>query len=381
MILRSRLHRSIPSLALAAMMPFMVATSGQAAEVAGTPQTTKPKVSTTKAPVKAQVKSRTTTRTSARTRAARARAAAQARAAAAARVLREANTPKYKKDAQGNIIPDVRAAAAIVFNPQTNEVLWEANSHDRRSIASLTKLMTAVTFIVDEPDLDRVVVVTSADTRAANVTYLRAGESLKLRDVLHLTLIASDNAAARVLARTSEGGTPAFIARMNEMASQLGLTNSHYEDPSGLDARNVSSAYDISHLIAFASTSTQLTSVMQKANYDVHTSRRNLNIKSTNKLLNTGLDILAGKTGFIRAAGYCFATLMQVPQGSQVAVVVLGAANSAIRFAEARHLFNWVVGRSNGLVGGGEAEEDQELDSWTVGHTNGLVGGDELVER
>jgi D-alanyl-D-alanine endopeptidase (penicillin-binding protein 7) len=302
----------------------------------------------------APAKPRATTRTSARTRAARARAAAQARAAAAARAQREADTPRYKKDAQGNTIPDIRAAAAIVFNPQTNEVLWEANSHDQRSIASLTKLMTGVTFIVDDPDLDRVVTVTSADTRGANITYLRPGETLKLRDVLHLTLIASDNAAARVLARTSEGGTPAFVGRMNDMARQLGLTNSHYSDPSGLDARNVSSAYDLSHLIAFASTSTQLTTVMRKASYDVHTSRRDVTVRSTNKLLGTGMDVLAGKTGFIRAAGYCFATLLQVPQGSQVAVVVLGAANSAIRFAEAKHLFNWVVGRTNPVAGGGD---------------------------
>jgi len=280
-----------------------------------------------------------------------------ARAAAAARAQREADTPRYKKDALGNIVPDVRAAAAIVFNPQTNEVLWEANSHDQRSIASLTKLMTAVTFIADDPDLDRSVAVTTADVRGANITHLRAGESLKLRDVLHLTLIASDNAAARVLARTSEGGTPAFVSRMNEMASQLGLTNSHYSDPSGLDPRNVSSAYDLSHLIAFVSTNAQLTSVMQKALYAVHTNRREVNIRSTNKLLGTGMDILAGKTGFIQKAGYCFATLMQIPQGSQIAVVVLGAANSSIRFAEARHLFNWVVGRTNGLVGGDELVE------------------------
>lgn len=300
---------------------------------------------------------KTTTRTSAKTRAARARAAAQARAAAAARAQREADTPRYKKDSLGNIVPDVRAAAAIVFNPQTNEVLWEENSHEQRSIASLTKLMTGLTFLADEPDLDRTITVTSADVRGANVTYLRSGEMLKLRDALHLTLIASDNAAARALARTSEGGTPAFVGRMNEMARQLGLTNTSYADPSGLDARNVSSAYDLSHLIAFASASPQLANVMQKPGYDVRTSRRAVTIRSTNKLLGTGMDILAGKTGFIRKAGYCFATLMQIPQGSQIAVVVLGAANSSIRFAEARHLFNWVVGRTSGLVGGDELVE------------------------
>jgi D-alanyl-D-alanine endopeptidase (penicillin-binding protein 7) len=312
-----------------------------------------------KAPApRTQAPAKTTTRTAA----ARARAAARAKAAAAARAQRErtqreANTPRYKKDALGNIVPDVRAAAAIVFNPQTNEVLWEENSHDQRSIASLTKLMTAVTFIADDPDLDRRVTVTSADTRAANVTYLRAGEVLPLRDVLHLTLIASDNAAARVLARTSEGGSAAFVGRMNDMARQLGLTNSQYADPSGLDARNVSSAYDVSHLIAFASANPDLASVMRKSDYEVRTSRRTVSIHSTNKLLGTGMDIVGGKTGFISKAGYCLATLLQIPRGSQVAVVVLGAANSTIRFAEVRHLFNWVVGRTNGLVGGDELVE------------------------
>lgn len=353
MSLRGRLNRTFPTVVLVAMVCGLTAGNAQALTSAATSQA-KPAPPKSRATV---TQPKTTTRTSAKTRAARARAAAQARAAAAARAQREADTPRYKKDALGNIIPDVRAAAAIVFNPQTNEVLWEENSHEQRSIASLTKLMTGLTFLADEPDLDRTITVTTADVRGANVTYLRSGEMLKLRDVLHLTLIASDNAAARALARTSEGGTPAFIGRMNDMARQLGLTNTSYSDPSGLDARNVSSAYDLSHLIAFASASPQLAAVMQKSGYDVHTSRRAVTIRSTNKLLGTGMDILAGKTGFIRKAGYCFATLMQIPQGSQIAVVVLGAANSSIRFAEARHLFNWVVGRTSGLVGGDELVE------------------------
>lgn len=312
------------------------------------------------------VKKATTVKKSTMTRSAAARArasaAARARASAAARravavaraqrAQREAETPKFKTDLLGNLIPDVRAAAAIVFNPQTNEVLWEENSHDARSIASLTKLMTAVTFIADGPDLDRHVTVVAADTRAASVTYLRAGEIVSLRDVLHLTLIASDNAAARVLARTSEGGSVAFVRRMNEMGKQLGFTSANFADPSGLDARNVASAYDISHLIAYASADEQLAPVMRKATYEAHTSRRNVTVRSTNRLLVQGMDVVGGKTGFINKAGYCLATMLQMPQGSQVAVVVLGAANSTLRFAEVRHLFNWVVGRTAGVDGG-----------------------------
>ena len=95
---------------------------------------------------------------------------------------------------------------------------------------------------------------------------------------------------------------------------------------------------------------------MRTPEYEVQTSQRAIHVHSTNRLLGTDVDVVGGKTGFISKAGYCLATLLQVPQGPQVAVVVLGAANSTARFWEARHLFNWVVGRSQGLVGGDEAE-------------------------
>lgn len=304
------------------------------------------------APGESQTKSSTTK--ASRTSLARSAAAARARRAAAARrvreaQLREAATPRFKTDELGNLIPDVRAAAAIIYNPETGDVLYEANSHDQRSIASLTKIMTAVTFVADDPDLNQRVAITRADTSRASVTHIRAGETITYRDLLHLTLIASDNAAARVLARTSEGGTAAFVGRMNQMASNLGLANSHYADPSGLDARNVSSAYDLSHLIAFATSDERLGPIMRTTGFTVHTNRRTFDIHNTNKLLGSDVDVVAGKTGFIRKAGYCLATLMQGPQGAQVAVVVLGAANSALRFAEARHLFNWALSHTQGM--------------------------------
>jgi serine-type D-Ala-D-Ala endopeptidase (penicillin-binding protein 7) len=294
----------------------------------------------------------TRTRSSVALARSRAAAAARARQAAYQRQLTEAQTARFKRDLLGNLIPDVRAAAAVIYDPQTGTMLYGENAHDQRSIASLTKLMTAVTFIADGPDLTQRVAVTRADMRGASVTYIRAGEAVSYSDLLHLTLIASDNAAARVLARTSEGGTAAFVTRMNEMATELGLTNTHYTDPSGLEAANVSSAYDISHLIAFAAADEQLGPIMRTAEYQMRTSQRPITVRSTNKLLGTGIDVLGGKTGFISKAGYCLATLLRIPQGPQVAVVVLGATNSTSRFWEARHLFNWIVGRSQGLVGG-----------------------------
>ena len=287
-----------------------------------------------------------------RTSLARAAAAARARRAAAARAQQEAMTAHFRRDGVGNLVPDVRAAAAIVYDPKTLEILWEENSRDQRSIASLTKIMTAVTFVADDPDLGQRVTVTSADTRAASVTYLRTGDTLSYQDLLHLTLIASDNAAARVLARTSEGGTAGFVSRMNDMAKALGLVTTHYEEPSGLNSQNVSSAYDMSQLIAFAANDVRLGPIMRTTQYETLSGARPIKIHSTNKLLGTDVDVRGGKTGFISKAGYCLATLLQVPQGSPVAVVVLGASSSTMRFWEARHLFNWVVGRAQGIVGG-----------------------------
>lgn len=262
-----------------------------------------------------------------------------------------AATPRFKRDLLGNQIPDLRAAAGIVFNPQTNEVLWGENQHVQRPIASLTKLMTVLTFMAGDPDLGETVTVKRADIRNASVTYLRTGDVISFRELLHLTLIASDNAAARVLARTSEGGAAGFVDRMNAMAAHLGLTSSHFEDPSGLDARDVSSAYDVSQMISLVTSHEVLGPITHLARYEVRTSKRRIAIKSTNRLLDTVADIVGGKTGFISKAGYCLATLFQDPQGAQLAVVVLGAASSTTRFWEARHLINWVVGRGQGPVG------------------------------
>ena len=129
---------------------------------------------------------------------------ARARAASQARALREAQEPRYKLDANGALVPDVRAEAAIIYDSATGQVLWELNSQNQRSIASITKVMTAAVFMEDSPDLSDVVTVDRSDVRAASTTYLRAGYQVTKGDLLHLTLIASDNAAARGLARVSK---------------------------------------------------------------------------------------------------------------------------------------------------------------------------------
>src|SRR5262249_53600896 len=248
-------------------------------------------------------------------------------------------------------VPDIRAEAAIIYDPVTHQVIWEENSNATRSIASITKVMTAVVFLEHAIDLSQEYEVESVDTRAASTTYLRARERVTPNTLLHLLLIGSDNAAARMLARISPFGTQGFIDQMNAKAKELHLDATHYADPSGLDAANVSSAFDMAQLISFAASDERISSIMRMSEDTVMTSRRAITVHSTNKLLAGGdVPVRGGKTGFIRQAGYCLATLLQMPQGDPMAVVVLGARSNAGRFVETKHLFDWISDRTKALL-------------------------------
>jgi D-alanyl-D-alanine endopeptidase (penicillin-binding protein 7) len=195
------------------------------------------------------------------------------------------------------------------------------------------------------------VTVEKSDVYAASTTYLRANDRLTLDNVLHLTLIASDNAAARVLARVSHGGTAAIVERMNQKALELGLESTSFADPSGLNPDNISSAYDLSRLISFAAADDRIAPIMRTAEYKISTNRRSFTIHSTNRLVRVGdVDVMGGKTGFISKAGYCLASLLRLPQGNPVAVVVLGASSNNGRFWETRHLFNWLSEKASDLL-------------------------------
>ena len=274
---------------------------------------------------------------------------ARARAATMQREMAEAVVPRFKVDAAGDLVPDLRAAAAIIYNPATNQVLWEENSQAPRSIASITKVMTATVFLENNPDLTQPVTVARGDVYQASTTHLRANDKVTADDLLHLLLIASDNAAARALARISPYGSDGFVRRMNEKAAELGLENTHYADPSGLLSDNESTAYDMARLITHASGDERISSVMRMPEYTVYTANHKaITFHSTNHLLGrSDVDVRAGKTGFIGRSGYCLATLLRLPDtNDQVAVVVLGAKSNAGRFLETRNLFNWLSSKA-----------------------------------
>jgi D-alanyl-D-alanine endopeptidase (penicillin-binding protein 7) len=330
-----------------------------AATTASAPQrarSTRPPVSQTKAPtVKKTSAKPTRTKRSYSASASRARRAriARARAEVRAREAREVQTPRFRIDDLGQEVPDVRAEAAIIYNPETNQVLWESNAQDQRSIASITKVMTALVFLESGLPVTTPVSVVRSDVYRASTTYIRSGYQVTADDLMNLLLIGSDNAAARALARISPYGSAGFVDQMNQKATALGLTQTHYADPSGLLAANVSSAYDMARLIAFAAADERIGAIMRRATHTVQAGKRTINVSSTNHLVRSGeFDVLGGKTGFISRSGYCIATLLRLPQtGQQVAVVVLGAKSNQGRFWETRHLFNWMSSHAQKLLG------------------------------
>lgn len=324
-----------------------------------------------KKPTRSSARRATTTRRSTATRARTTRysasksrqrrlAMARARQLAYARQLAVIQTPQFKTGADGQLIPDVRAGAAIIYNPATHEVLYESNAQTPRSIASITKVMTAVAFLENEVDLTREVTIHPDDLRGASTTYLRRNDRATIQQLLHLLLIGSDNVAARTLARASLYGPLGFVERMNQKAAELGLSTTRYFDPSGLYADNMSSAFDMARLISFAAGDERIASIMRMKDYTFTAPTRTVTLHNTNHLVGSDVDVRGGKTGFISKSGYCLATLLRLPQGDQVAVVVLGAKSNPARFWETRHLVNWLARKTPGLLATQTPDQQQD---------------------
>jgi D-alanyl-D-alanine endopeptidase (penicillin-binding protein 7) len=241
--------------------------------------------------------------------------------------------------------PKIRSESAVVVDLADGRVLLKKNEDVVRSIASLTKLATALVFLSVGPDLSRVVTIEKADREGAGRSRLYSGSQVTLNDVLHLALICSDNVAARVLAR-SAGMTPErFVGRMNAMALELNLAHTHFSDPTGLDPANVSTAADCAVMLKTALDHSLIARIMAMKNYSFKplNKKRVYTVNNTNRLLFGRADILGGKTGYICESGYCLA-LCATQNGRRLAAVILGAPTSGTRFRDATRLLTSIPG-------------------------------------
>ncbi|UVE17846.1 D-alanyl-D-alanine endopeptidase [Pseudomonas sp. LS44] len=238
------------------------------------------------------------------------------------------------------------SGSALLVDMSTNQVLYSSNPELVVPIASVTKLMTAMVALDAKLPLDQQLPIVIKDVPEMRGVYsrVRIGSQISRRDMLLLALMSSENRAAASLAHHYPGGVPAFVAAMNAKARALGMTRTHYVEPTGLSERNVSNASDLVKLLKASqrypllgqfSTTTEKTASFHKPNYT-------LGFRNTNRLVyKAGWSIQLTKTGFTDEAGHCL-VMRTMMNGKPVAFVVLDAFGKYTHMADANRLKKWL---------------------------------------
>lgn len=222
-----------------------------------------------------------------------------------------------------------------LYNETTEQSIVVTNDK-QRPIASLTKLMTAMVAIDLPMNLNTQYRLSNkAGSRLPSKTYTK-------RELLTALLVRSDNAAAETLAENYPGGRKEFIKMMNSKAKRLGMNNTWFVDPTGLDSGNVSTVEDVSLMISKASKYEFITenSVKKEASFDIPKKNKTKTVTLTNtnrSLLYEFDNITTSKTGFTNAAGFCLALTVQKNDQKYI-VVILGAKNPSQRADIAKEL-------------------------------------------
>lgn len=236
---------------------------------------------------------------------------------------------------------NLSAASAIVMDEATGEILYAKNADSVRSIASMTKVATTWLALIYADDWDQVVTYNEAWSREGAALRVVHGETLTLEDILYTTLIGSANNTAVALANIFTD-QETFVGQMNALADNLGLVSTHFIEPSGLDAGNVSTAYEYALLSKAAFENFEMLTLATTKTYSFNSSVTGThNIKTTNSLLHSDLYLTGGKTGYTDEAGHCLMIQAKNDQGHQIIVVVMGEPTSSDRFTDTYALAQW----------------------------------------
>lgn len=252
----------------------------------------------------------------------------------------------------GSLGVEVTAQSYIVVEPKSGAVLYEKNADAPRSIASITKLMTVLVFLQNNPGWDKQITMSPEDYQPGAVPVLLIGDKITVKDLFYATLVASSNEAAAALAR-STGLTPAdFALQMNQYAQLLDMSQSNFVEPTGLSSGNQASAGDIVRLISVAFSHAEVRKAGATKSYSAVVLNKEKTVRkmtSTDKILTESFGnnentykIEAGKTGYTDAAGYCFASSVRDSQNRQLLIAVLGSSTTYDRFTDTKALAYWV---------------------------------------
>ncbi len=242
----------------------------------------------------------------------------------------------------------ISAKAYVVVNTETGQILAAKNENMARVPASLTKLMTALVVLDTKPKLNKVVAITAGDQTAGACASggacikAKAGVKFTVDGLFHAALIPSANNAANALAKSTGLTMEKFVEKMNQKAQDLGAVNTKFNEPTGMDSGNVTTASDCAKIVTAAFNNTYLKNIASKEKYTLRSSnnaRYTQVIKNTDKLLaDADIKIIGAKTGYLDESQYNFASMARYKNGPKLAIVVLGEDHLYSAFAETKLL-------------------------------------------
>ncbi|MHB8816779.1 MAG: D-alanyl-D-alanine endopeptidase [Steroidobacteraceae bacterium] len=239
--------------------------------------------------------------------------------------------------------PNLRSSEALVLDVTDHKVLYARKPDDRVPIASITKLMTTLVVAEASQPLDEQLQVTSADRAIGIGAYSRlaVGTRLTRAQLFHLALMASENRAAHALARNYPGGLAACIRAMNAKARALGMTHTHFIEPTGLSSEDTSTPDDLAKLVMAASASPVIRRYSTSRGFTIRSGRRMVAYHNTDALVDRrSWHIVVQKTGFTNAAGHCL-VMQAVIDHRTVVMVLLNSWGKYTRVADARRVRQW----------------------------------------
>ncbi len=242
---------------------------------------------------------------------------------------------------------EVTAKSAAVFDVVSGQMLFEKDADAVLPVASITKLVTAMTFLDMHSRLDEEVEVLPEDEDEDSKNAIEDHEKMTNGDLLQALLVGSVNKAANTMARVS-GGKEAFVKAMNAKARSLNGRSALFVDPSGIHADNRASAREVAFFLRAALAYPEIREISGKGKIFLtgRASGRTYEFPSTDLLLSSYLNrdpyrILVGKTGSLPQAGFCLALATRFEQQHDVIAVALGSENHFARFQDVKALTTW----------------------------------------
>lgn len=239
-------------------------------------------------------------------------------------------------------IPETNSRSCVVIDRNTNTILYGKNENTQRKMASTTKIMTA-TIIIENCNLNETIEISkkAAGTGGSRLG-LKTGDKITIKDLLYGLMLRSGNDAAVALAEYAGGDINGFAELMNKKAYELGLTNTHFQTPHGLDSdEHYTTAYELALLSNYALNNTTFAQIVGTKNYTITINGYPKNLSNTNELLGNLDGVYGIKTGFTNGANRCLVSACK-RNDMDIICVVLGADTKNYRTSDSIKIINYI---------------------------------------